>query len=142
MPVASLGRYTTERGLFRETGAGGAGLTVHPYGGAWLRAGLGVELAAAGGDGRKGPRGLKWHGRLAWVQDLEAAERSIEAHFQSAPGESFPVSGTPAARGGLEVELGASGESEAGLTWSLHYAGQFREDGDNHVLLGRLSKAF
>src|SRR5690606_20710218 len=138
VPVASVGRYTTQRGLFSETGAAGAGLTVHPYSGAWVRVRLGVELLPA----KAAEGGLTWGGRLAWVQDVSGAERAIEAHFNGAPGESFTVNGTPAARRGFGVELAVNGRSTARSSWSLEYQGRFRPDGDSHGLLGVLVVEF
>lgn len=137
VPVVSLGRYSTHRTGFEETGADTLGLNVQAYDAAWVRGRLSVEV----GPASPGDNGLAWHGRLGWVKDFSVAERTATASFQGAPDEPFTVKGTPVQTSGFEVELGIGGARER-VSWGVSYSGQFRADGDNHQLQASVGLSF
>lgn len=139
-PVASVGYYSTRYRSFTETGAGTTGLMVDEREANWWRGRLGLEVTGnpwTFGSGTVRPRAS-----LAWVNDFSPVERIHEGRLRGAADNPFTIHGTKAHRSGFEASFGLQSEEGGDAEWSLTYTGEFREDMNSHLVMGRIAFAF
>jgi len=78
----------------------------------------------------------------AWLHDFDLDDRTITAAFAGSPGSSFSMKGQDVERDGATLGAGIIFLHKSGLSTSLKYRGEFREDYQSHGIMGELRFAF
>jgi uncharacterized protein YhjY with autotransporter beta-barrel domain len=138
-PVGSLRYvYLAEAG-FQETGADALNLQVARRGTHSLVSELGLRLT-----GVLPTRYGTWLPEVgaAWSYDFDVDDHLITTTYAGAPGTAFSVQGQPVARHGGLTRVGLTLAPTPGLSLSLRYTGEFRDDYQSHGVLGEVRVAF
>lgn len=138
-PFGSARYSHLEEDGFTETGGGSINLVVEERSAEELVSELGVRFFRAW-EVRQGY--LIPELSIAWSYDFELDDRKIRASYAGSPGESFSIPGQDAERHGTAVVAGVSYGPQRGLSTSLHYRGEYRDDYTSHGIAGELRFRF
>ena len=78
----------------------------------------------------------------AWLHDFDMDDRVVTASFAGSPGSSFSMKGQDVERNGATLGAGIIFLHKSGLSTSLKYRSEFREDYRSHGIMGELRFAF
>lgn len=138
-PFVSLHYIYLNEESFRESGAGGVSLRVGSRQTDSLVSGLGARITRVF---RIKNSSLIPEISAAWNYDFAVDDRIITASFAGAPGTSFSVRGQDVEPHGAIVGAGLTFISKGGLSASLKYNGEFRENYQAHGILVDLRYEF
>ncbi|MEJ2067710.1 MAG: autotransporter outer membrane beta-barrel domain-containing protein, partial [Deltaproteobacteria bacterium] len=138
-PFVSLHYIYLDEESFRESGAGGVSLRVESRQTDSLVSELGARITRVF---RIKNSSLIPEISAAWNYDFDVDDRMITASFAGAPGTSFSVRGQDVEQHGATVGAGLTFISKGGLSASLKYNGEFRENYQAHGILAGLRYEF
>jgi outer membrane autotransporter protein len=138
-PFVSLHYTYLDEESYRESGAGGVSLRVGSRQTNSLVSGLGARITRVF---RIKDSSLIPEISATWNYDFAVDDRIISASFAGAPGTSFSVRGQDVEPHGAIVGAGLTFISKGGLSASLKYNGEFRENYQAHGILGELRYEF
>ena len=138
-PVAALRYVYIEEAPFAESGAGDLNLMLDRRGTQALVASLGLR-AAARIDTRAGLLMPELSGSLSY--DFGIDDRVITASFEGAPNASFSMDGQDVEGIGAVFGAGVTLLTKYGLSTSLRYTGEMRQDYVSHGIIGQLRLSF
>jgi uncharacterized protein with beta-barrel porin domain len=138
-PFVSLHYIYLNEESFRESGAGGGSVRVGSRQTNSLVSGLGARITRVF---RIKNSNLIPEISATWNYDFGIDDRIITASFAGAPGTSFSVRGQEVEPHGAIVGAGLTFISKGGLSASLKYSGEFRENYQAHGILGELRYEF
>ena len=138
-PVGALRYvYLAEAG-FQETGADALDLQVAHRGTHSLVSELGLRLT-----GVLPTRYGTWLPEVgaAWSYDFDVDDHMITSAYAGAPNAVFSVQGQPVARNGALARAGLTLAQTNGLSMSLRYTGEFRDNYQSHGVIGEVRVSF
>jgi outer membrane autotransporter protein len=124
---------------FQETGADALNMQVARRGTHSLVSELGLRLA-----GSVATRYGTWIPEVgaAWSYDFDVDDHMITSAYAGAPNAVFSVQGQPVARNGALARAGLTLAQTNGLSMSLRYTGEFRDNYQSHGVIGEVRLAF
>ena len=78
----------------------------------------------------------------AWNYDFDIDDRVIKTAFAGAPNDSFSIRGQDVEKNGATVGIGLTILNNRGISTSLRYNGEFRDDYHANGVIGELRYEF
>jgi outer membrane autotransporter protein len=138
-PFASLQYSSLDEDSFDETGAGAVSLNVDARRTQYLASDLGVRFRRAL---ERSNGFLIPELSIAWNHDFDIDGRFVTASFAGSPNATFSVPGQEIERDGARLGAGVSYVNKKGLTSSLRYGAEVRDDYTAHTLIGEIRYEF
>jgi outer membrane autotransporter protein len=138
-PYGRLQYIRLDEESFTETGAGSVGQKIDSRDTESLTSELGVRIAKSA---------EKEHGRftadanIAWLHDFDIDDRTITTAYTGSPTSAFSIEGQDLENNGATLGLGLTFENKSGISTSLNYRGEFRDNFSAHGIMGRISYRF
>jgi outer membrane autotransporter protein len=136
-PFVSVQYTRLKEKAFSETGSGAESVEARSANGLVSTVGARLSRPIQDGDG------ASWtpQASLAWLHDY-SKHQVINASYVDVPDSSFSIEGQPIQRNGALLGFGVSYRSKGGMTSTLQYNGEFRDQFRSHGFAGEFRFEF